>query len=106
MIETICPICRQRYPLGQDHACPNKSRAKATKASPRDDAQMASEADGVASRLSAGRTAQGAPVKAVSAALTKRGTPRKRAPKGSFDRKTYHRELMRKTRAKAAKETK
>lgn len=39
--------------------------------------------------------------------LTKRGTPRKRAPKGSFDRKANHREFMRKSRAaKAAKETK
>lgn len=45
--------------------------AKATKAIPRDDAPLASEVDGVASRLSAGRTAQGAPAKAASAALKK-----------------------------------
>jgi hypothetical protein len=42
---------------------------------------------------------------AADVPLTKRGTPRKRAPKGTFDRKAYHRDLMRKTRAaKAAKE--
>lgn len=22
MLETICPKCQQRYPLGQDHTCP------------------------------------------------------------------------------------
>lgn len=43
--------------------------AKATKAIPRDDALTASEADGVASRLSTGRTVQGAPVKAARAAI-------------------------------------
>lgn len=33
--------------------------------------------------------------------LTTRGTPRKRAPKGTFDKTAYQRELMRKRRAKS-----
>jgi hypothetical protein len=81
-------------------------KAKATKANPRDDASMASEADGVASRLSAGRTAQGAPVKTVSAALAekavdqvkRRGRPLSPNPKSP--RAAYQRDLMRKLRAK------
>ena len=58
---------------------------------------MASEADGVASRLSAGRTAQGAPAKVVSAAITKRG--RGRPPTG-FDKKAHDRMKAAERRAK------
>jgi hypothetical protein len=39
-----------------------------------------------------------APVDAVP--LTTRGTPRQRAPKGTFDRKAYQREKQRERRAK------
>lgn len=31
--------------------------------------------------------------------ITTRGTPRKRAPKGTFDKRAYQRELMRRKRA-------
>lgn len=38
--------------------------------------------------------------------ITTRGTPRKRAPKGTFDKRAYQRELMRRKRAeKKAKPT-
>lgn len=100
-------------PVGQAGS-PANPEAKASKANPRDDAPVASEADGDASRLSAGRTAQGAPAKAARAALKKaetesahlapalttRGTPRKRAPKGTVDRKAYQAEKARKRRAR------
>ena len=32
MLETICPNCKQRYQLGQDHTCPKKPEERKNKA--------------------------------------------------------------------------
>lgn len=79
--------------------------------------KLAPKPDRVASRLSdTVEVSQGAPVKAARAAIqkaeaaaahlapvTKKGTPRQRAPKGTFDRKAYQREAAKRRRAAKAK---
>lgn len=68
MLETICPKCRQRYPLGQDHTCPKKSFRPQPVLKP-----GPSILPPVAPRV-------------------------ERAPKGTFDRKAWQREYQRRKR--------
>lgn len=75
---------------------------------------MASEVDGVASRLSEGRTSQGAPTKVARAALTQAEAnaehlaPKRGRPRIHPDRKAYKaaEERKRRARLKAEKEGK
>lgn len=100
---------RGSYRSGQKGAASKsakpKSRAKATKATREAQSPMDGEADGVASRLSAGRTAQGAAATVASPAI-KRGRGRPPGPV-PFDKKAHDRKMAAQRRAllKAQKES-
>lgn len=72
-----------------------------------EEAAFASTGDSIRTRVPEDNIPAGtqAPPVDVSTLLTKRGAPRKRAPKGTFDRKAYQREAARKRRAEAKGKT-
>ena len=88
--------------LVADKAAP-KAKAPAEKAeTARDTLLRVSKERIVAKRQPKPRMVVQRPVEAAPD-LTTRGTPRKRAPKGTFDKTAYQRELMRRKRAEKAK---
>lgn len=112
MIEAQCERCGQRYRPGTDHVCPKKAASAAASSHrpvppatsgelPHPTGQANKGKKGAATKSTSTILAAAESAAAHLAPVTKKGTPRQRAPKGTFDRKAWQREAAKKRRAAA-----